>query len=73
MNWAAEQRVRFIDVMLVVYGQVNRKALMEYFGIATACATSDLSTYKKLHPENMVYDEHSRSYVKAPGFKRAYA
>ena len=72
MNYAAEQRVRFIDVMLVVYGSANRKSLMEYFGIAPACATKDLTTYKKLYPGNMTYDEVSKTYVKAPGFKRAY-
>ena len=72
MNYAAEQRVRFIDVMLVVYGTVNRKVLMEFFGIAPACATKDLTTYKQLYPGNMTYDEVSKSYVKSPGFKRAY-
>jgi len=72
MNYAAEQRIRFIDVMLVVYGKVNRKVLTEQYGIADACATNDLRTYKDLYPDNMVYDVSERAYFKAPGFKRAY-
>ncbi len=72
MNYAAEQRVRLIDVMLVVYGMVNRKVLMEYFGIAAACATRDLTVYKTMYPGNMTYDEVSKSYIKSPNFKRAY-
>jgi hypothetical protein len=72
MNYAAEQRIRFIDVMLVVYAIVNRTALMEYFGISPAAATRDLTAYKKLYPGNMTYDEVSKSYIKAPGFKRAF-
>lgn len=73
MNYAAEQRARLIDVLLLTHGTVNRKVLMEYFGIAPACATRDLTAYKKLYPGNMTYDDVSKTYVKAPGFKRAYA
>lgn len=72
MNYAAEQRIRFIDVLLIAYGNVNRGVLTEYFGISKPCATRDLTTYKKLYPGNMTYDEVSKTYVRAPGFKRAY-
>ena len=72
MNYAAEQRVRLIDVMLIVYGTVNRRVLMEVFGIEQACASRDLATYKRLYPKNMTYDTMSKSYVKSPNFKRAY-
>lgn len=72
MNYATEQRIRFIDVLLLTYGTVNRIVLTEYFGISKPCATRDLTAYKKLYPKNMVYDTASKSYIKAPKFKRAY-
>lgn len=72
MNYAAEQRLRFIDVMLVVYGNVSRKALMEYFGVSPACATKDLTAYKKMYPGLMIYDEVSKAYIKSLEFKRVY-
>jgi len=72
MTYAQEQRIRLIDILLVSYGSVGRRPLMDFFGIAPACATKDLTTYKTMYPANMIYDVVSKSYVKAPGFKRAY-
>lgn len=72
MNYAVEQRLRMIDFLLNQYGKVNRKALMEYFGIGEASATRDFRLYEKKHPNNSVYDSSSKFYVKAPLFRKAY-
>lgn len=72
MNYAADQRLRFIDLMLLLYGHINRKALIEMYGIASACASHDLKRYNDLYPGNMVYDKFSKTYVKTPDFERAY-
>lgn len=72
MTYAQVQRIRLIDILLGNYGSVGRKTLMDFFGIAPACATKDLTAYKKMYPANMTYDVISKSYIKTPGFKRAY-
>lgn len=72
MNYAVEQRLRFIDFLLAQYGNVNRSAIIDYFGIGEATATRDFKEYKSLHPENIVYDIRDRTYYKTKNFKRVW-
>lgn len=72
MNYAVEQRLRFVDFLLVHYHRVGRRQLCDYFGISEPCASLDFAKYNELHPGNMEYDFTTRSWVPTPGFKRAY-
>lgn len=72
MKYAIEQRLRLIDFLLSQYGNVNRSAIMDYFGIGEATATRDFAEYKKLCPGNMVYSGNDRTYYKMQDFKREW-
>lgn len=73
MNYAVEQRLRFIDFLLAQYGNINRSALVNYFGISEPCATRDFREYKNLAENNMTYDLTDRTYYKTNNFKRIWS
>lgn len=72
LSYAREQRFRFIDTMLLHYGTISRKILMDYFGIQGACATRDLQEYSEAYPDNCSYIVKAKQYAKAATFKRVY-
>lgn len=72
MNYAAEQRIRFIDFLLSQYGYINRSALENYFGISTPQASADIKLYQDTAPENIVYCSSAKRYESTPHFKPAY-
>jgi len=72
MKYAVEQRLRMIDFLLAQYGRVNRAAIMDYFGIAEAAATRDFTAYKKICPENMIYNSVDKTYCVTEKFNRVW-
>lgn len=72
MNYAVEQRMRFIDFLAYKYGFINRSMLMDYYGIGEACATRDFAKYKELAPDNLVYNLSERAYYKTQQFESIY-
>ena len=72
MNYAVEQRMRFIDFLLAQYGHINRAALMDYFGIGSACATRDFKAYKELNPDGIWLNDSDKNYYKTVAFKRVW-
>lgn len=63
MNFAVEQRLRFIDCCLHHYGTFNRAALMDFFGISVVQASNDIKTYLSMSsPPSAVYDKSARTY-----------
>lgn len=72
LNYAIEQRLRFIDFCLSHYGHFNRLTLIEFFGISLPQATLDIKAYLKLAPANAMYDKTARSYLRAAKFKHVY-
>ena len=73
MNYAQEQRLRFIDCMLVYYGFVDRKKLCDFFGVAEPTATRDFRLYSEIAPGNMVMDRSTKAWQKAKSFNRYYS
>jgi hypothetical protein len=73
MNYAAEKRLRFIDCMLAYYGNIGRNEVMQYFGIAEAQATRDIKAYIDLAPNNIIYDNKAKRYVKSGLFRQHFA
>ena len=68
LRWGVEQRLEFIEFRLYWEGQMNRKDLMNTFGVSVNQASTDLNRYLRLAPENMTYDKSARTYVRSPHF-----
>lgn len=73
MNYAVEQRLRFIDFIVFHFGKIQRKHLQDYFGISAPCATRDFRQYNEMAPENLLYNVQTKSWVKADSFKRVFS
>jgi hypothetical protein len=69
INYAIAQRLRFIDRMLAYYGSIGRHEIIDYFGIEKAQATRDLKQYQELNPENMIFNNSSKRYLRTDTFK----
>lgn len=72
MNYAQEQRLRFIDCMLVYYGSIGRKEVCDFFGVGEATATRDFKVYSEIAPDNLVMDRSSKRWEKSRKFKRVF-
>lgn len=72
LKYAVEQRLRFIDFLLHQYGEVNRSALTNYYGISIPQATKDFKAYIKIAPNNTRYSNKFKVYVKNPEFERVW-
>jgi hypothetical protein len=72
LRWGVEQRLEFIEFRLFWEGHVNRSDVMTQFGLSVNQASSDLSRYIGLAPNNMDYDRSLRTYVRQPGFRPVF-
>ena len=72
LRWGVEQRLEFIEFRLFWEGHVNRSDVMTQFGLSVNQASSDLSRYIGLAPQNMDYDRSLRTYVRQPGFRPVF-
>jgi predicted DNA-binding transcriptional regulator YafY len=65
MQWGIERRLEFIDYLLYWDGKVNRRDIIETFGVSTPQASADIKRYQELAPHNLEYDK-SKKYYFAP-------
>jgi hypothetical protein len=70
--YAVAQRHRMIDLLLHIYGHINRAALVEVFGISVPQASIDLRDYLRRAPGNAHYDKQTKRYTRSAGFQRLY-
>jgi predicted DNA-binding transcriptional regulator YafY len=68
MRWGTERRLEFIEFRVFWDGGVNRSDLTERFGVSVPQASTDLSLYQKLAPDNLVYDASEKRYIASPAF-----
>ncbi|WP_341501928.1 WYL domain-containing protein [Gallaecimonas sp. GXIMD4217] len=68
MPQAQRERVFHIEFRLYFLGTVHRSDLIERFGIKEAAASRDLAEYRKIRPDNMVFDTKSKAYFKGDCF-----
>lgn len=68
-NWGQESRLQFIDFRLRWEGCLNRKDLMQQFGVSVPQASLDIAKYSELAPSNLVYDTSSRTYMATAFFQ----
>ncbi len=69
MNYAQEQRLRFIDVLFQYNTTACPKMLAAYFGVNSATATRDFRLYIKHNPRNCIYKPDVKRYQRTFGFK----
>lgn len=68
LRWGIGRRLEFIEFRLFWEGHVNRSDLIDAFAISVNQASSDLTRYQGMAPENMIYDKSARSYVRGADF-----
>ena len=65
-QWAAVQRLRFVEQSAYWRGTVNRQDLMETFGVSPAQATADLQKFQELCPGVLHYNLKRKRYESRP-------
>jgi predicted DNA-binding transcriptional regulator YafY len=68
IRWGTERRLEFIEFRAFWEGGVNRGEITERFGVSVPQASSDLSLYQSLVPDNLVYDSSRKRYVATAHF-----
>lgn len=68
-NWAAMERLRFIEACAWWRGIVQRQDLAGVFGVSLAQASSDLQRYLELNPSAFVYNLRKKRYEAMPEMK----
>lgn len=68
VKWSQERRLQFIDFRLQWEGRINRRDVTEFFKISVPQASADISRYSELAPQNLQYDNSSRTYIATSGF-----
>jgi len=62
LSWYRQHRMDWIAETLRIFGFINREHLMRKFGISMPQASKDLNDFKKLYPDEIAYDLHSKRY-----------
>lgn len=73
MSWGQERRLELIDFRLFWDGQINRRELMDHFGISIQQASLDIARYSSLAPQNLEYDKSRKLYKAAKFFDPYFA
>lgn len=68
ISQAQSERLAFIEFRLWFLGDVRRPDLIDRFGIAPAVATRDLTAYRGIAPDNMVFNDSRKVYEPTPDF-----
>lgn len=66
------ERLAYIEFRLYFLGDVRRQDIMSRFGVAPAVATRDFTLYRGILPENIRFDEKSKSYLIGEDFHPAF-
>ena len=69
LRWEVRQRLQFIEARLFWEGRCNRRSIVDYFGISGVQATSDISKYTEIAPQNLVYDRSKKTYLATSEFE----
>jgi predicted DNA-binding transcriptional regulator YafY len=72
LNHSQRERLVYIEFRLFFLGDVGRQDLMRRFGIAPAVATRDFAQYRELYPNNIDFDNKSKSYLIGQAFSPAF-
>lgn len=68
-NWAANERLRFIEQCAWWRGSINRRDLVLVFDVSLAQASSDIQRYADMNPTALIYDLRKKRYFGSPTMK----
>lgn len=68
-----QERLFYLEFRLYFLGHANRSDLQKRFGLKESSASRDIALYKKLAPDNVVYDYGIKSYIPQETFKPLYS
>ena len=71
LKWSVRRRLEFIDFRLFWDARLNRRDLIDRFGISAQQASTDIDRYMTLAPSNMEYDRVAKTFVRAAGYRPA--
>ena len=71
-SWGQERRLQFIDFRLRWEGRLNRKDLIEHFGVSVPQASLDIAKYLEKAPNNLAYDPSSKCYHSKDSFRPVF-
>ena len=72
LSQAQRERLAYIEFRLYFLGDARRQDLIQRFGIAPAVSTRDFAQYKEIFPNNISFDNKSKSYVYGKDFSPAF-
>lgn len=72
MKWGLRQRLNFIEFKLFWEGSINRKDLIDTFGVSVPQASADIKAYRKQAPGNVYYDKSKKQYLISSKFEPAF-
>jgi hypothetical protein len=68
-----QERLFYLEFRLYFLGHANRSDLQKRFGLKESSASRDIALYKKLAPDNVVYDYGIKSYIPQESFVPLYS
>jgi hypothetical protein len=69
LSQAQRERLAFLEIRVFFTGELRRADIEARFGVKPAAASRDLTAYRELAESNLVYDQTTRCYRPASGFK----
>lgn len=69
LGWSVTARLRFLEEQAWWTGGVNRRDIVERFGISEQQASGDFTRYQELAPANLAYDKSGKTYRPTAEFK----
>ncbi len=61
--WLRDTVIRFVDMKLGSDGGVNRRDIMDHFGVSVVTASKYMKMYRETHPDTLRYDPSTKRYV----------
>lgn len=72
LSQSQRERLAYIEFRLYFLGEARRQDLIQRFGMAPAVATRDFAQYKETLPDNISFDNKTKSYVIGRSFSPAF-
>lgn len=72
LGWSVTARLRFLEEQAWWTGGVNRRDIVERFGISEQQASGDFTRYQELAPENLAYDKSGKTYRPTTEFQPVF-
>lgn len=61
--WITDAIIRFVEMKLAADGGVNRRDIMDHFGVSPVTASKYLKAFKDARPDLIRYDPNTKQYV----------